>query len=204
MKIFLRSLMGLLMLAAVCSMPKAHATLVRSMNLQELVGDAEYIVKVKVLDKETQTDLEKSGMIVTFYTFQVQEYLKGTPAEDNQMVITQVAQGKFASPSGKVFRQNLYFPEYEVGKTYLLFLPEAHERTGLLAPVGLQQGVFEIVTKNGQEQIPQLNARKRMLSRNLNQKNARAKFLSTQLNADSSDSSYTSFKSLIQTAGGVK
>lgn len=181
----------------------AEATLVRPMNLDELVGDAHYIIKAEVKAKDTRVDSEESGMIVTYYTLKVKEYLKGSPVSDDELVIKQVAQGEFAKANGRRYRQNLYFPEYAVGRTYLLFLPEAHARTGLLAPVGLQQGVYDIVTKNGEEELPQLKSRRGMLVRNLSQKNPHIKFLNAGLAKDNNDNSYNSFKKLVQTAGVI-
>lgn len=177
---------------------EAVATLVTAMGLEDLVRDANVIVKVRVLAKDTQDDPEESGMVATYFTLQVLDTLKGSVPDDGELVIKQVAQGNFTSASGRHFRQNFFFPEYTVGKTYLLFLPEAHERTGMLAPVGLQQGVFEVKTVAGQELVPQLGRRSRFLTRGLNKDSKGGRYLIQRLSTMGAGSTYESFKQLIQ------
>lgn len=176
----------------------SHATLVRSMNIRELVSDAQVIVKATVISKDTAFDEDESGMIVTYYTVKVEEWLKGSPSDDNELVFKQVAQGQYTL-GGHQIRQNLFFPEYEVGKTYVFFLPEAHARTGLLAPVGLQQGVFEVVKQNGRELVPQLKERARLLKTRLTSK--KNKFLMFHLNITADDQSYENLKTIIEASG---
>jgi hypothetical protein len=197
---FSRAALGLLAVAVVCLSPvSGFSTTVRSMNLSELVSDAQYVVKVKILSKDVVQDAEESGMIVSYYTLQVLEWLKGEPSGDGELVIKQVGQGKFTLDGYRI-QQNYYFPDYEVGKTYVLFLPEAHPVTGLLAPVGLFQGVFDVVTENGVETVPQLRARERMLQERIPAsaatKSLRARFLTV-----SGEPTYGNFKTLIQAAG---
>lgn len=178
--------------------PAAQATLVRSANIRELVQDSQYIVKATVTAKDTVVDTDESGHIVTYYTVTVSDWIKGTPNDDNQMVFKQIAQGEYTL-NGERIRQNLFFPQYEVGKTYVLFLPEAHSRTGLLAPVGLQQGVFDVILQNGQEVLPQLKNRTRLLETGLSGKQNR--FLKFQIRAAGDNSSYQGFKDMIEAAG---
>lgn len=177
---------------------ETQATLVRSMNVRELVSDAQLIVKGTVISKDTAFDEDESGMIVTYYTVKVEDWLKGPASDDNELVFKQVAQGQYTL-GGNQIRQNLFFPEYEVGKTYVFFLPEAHARTGLLAPVGLQQGVFEVIKKNGQELVPQLKERARLLkTRLVGKKN---KFLMFHLDSTADDQSYETLKTIIEASG---
>ena len=176
----------------------AQATLVRSMNIQEIVGDAQYIIKATVISRDTALDKEESGHIVTYYTVKVHEWLKGTPTDDNELVFKQIAQGQFTL-NGEQIRQQLFFPEYEVGKTYVLFLPEAHARTGMLAPVGLQQGVFDVITENGHDVIPQLKSRAGLLKTRLS--TSKNKFLLFHINTVQNDDSYENFKTIIEAAG---
>ena len=174
-----------------------RATLVMPMNIEQIAGDAECIIKFTVTDKRTLLDTEESGKIATYYTGHVTDWLKGTPTQDNELVFKQIGQGEY-TVDGKAIRQQFFFPEYEVGKTYVLFLPQAHEKTGLLAPVGLQQGVFEIKIVNGQEVVPQFKERARTLQKGLSV--AKSKFLTTKIQGATTDNSYETFKTTIQNA----
>lgn len=176
-----------------------QATTVRSMNLSELVGDAQVIVKAKVISKDVALDTQESGMIVSYYTLEVSEWLKGEPSSDNQLVIKQVGQGQYTL-GGYRIRQNYFFPDYEVGRTYVLFLPTAHGVTGLLAPVGLSQGVFDVIDEDGVETIPQLKARQKMLGERL-PATTQNKFLRFQLSTAGDEPTYGNFKGMIQAAG---
>lgn len=187
----------LYLLFFVLIIPTAQATLVRSANIRELVQDSQYIVKATVTAKDTVLDTDESGHIVTYYTVTVSDWIKGQPTDDNQMVFKQIAQGEYTL-NGERIRQNLFFPQYEVGKTYVLFLPEAHARTGLLAPVGLQQGVFDVILQNGQEVLPQLKNRTRLLETGLDGKQNR--FLKFQIRAAGDNSSYQNFKVMLEAA----
>lgn len=200
MKALLRSALGLAAAMLVFLAPGAgFSTTVRGMNLPELVGDAQYVVKAKIVSKDVAQDSDESGMIVSYYTLEVLEWLKGTPTSDNQLVIKQVGQGRFTLDGYRI-RQNYFFPDYVVGQTYVLFLPEAHPSTGLLAPVGLSQGVFDVVTEAGQETIPQLKARLHLLEGRLPAGDA-AKSLRTRLSVAAEKPTYGNFKSMIQAAG---
>lgn len=174
-----------------------QATLVMPMNIEQIAGDAEYIVKGTVTDKQTMLDTFESGKIVTYYTLQVTDWIKGKPTSDNELVFKQIGQGEY-TVDGKAVRQQFFFPEYDVGKTYVLCLPQAHEKTGLLAPVGLQQGVFEIKTVNGQEVVPQFKERARTLQKGLSV--SKSRFLTTKIQGAANDNSYETFKGTIQDA----
>ena len=50
-------------------------------------------------------------------------------------------------------------PTYVEGKTYLLFLPEPSEKTGLVAPLGIWQGRYELIPSDGGWSIPSLKKR---------------------------------------------
>jgi hypothetical protein len=174
-----------------------RATLVMPMNIEQIAGDAEYIIKATVTDKQTLLDTYESGKIVTYYTVHVIDWLKGTPQQDNELVFKQIGQGEY-TVDGKKVRQQFFFPEYEVGKTYVLCLPQAHETTGLLAPVGLQQGVFEIKVVDGEEVVPQFKERARTLQKGLS--GSQGKFLTTKIQGAANDHSYETFKETVQNA----
>lgn len=194
-----KSFVTFLLISFFFTLSQANATLVRPVNLQELAQDSTQIVKVKVLAKDTVMDQEESGTIATYYTFQVLDWIKGTPTSDNELVIKQIGQGQFTLDGYQV-RQQFYIPEYEVGKTYVLFLPEAHEKTGFLAPLGLQQGVFDVVEQNGKEIIPQLKARQKTLRSGI-EKNTKNQFLLFQMQTIDEEPTYNNFKSMIESAG---
>lgn len=179
-----------------------QATLVKAINIQTLTGLAKYIVKAEVVGKDTMIDEDESGKIVTYYTLKIKDWIKGGPiGDDNKMVIKQLANGKFEI-NGVFFQQNIYFPEYEVGRTYLFFLPQPHPVTGLLAPIALSQGVYNVEKDDkGKEVMPQLKSRLRLLKKGVPQ-DSKNRFLNFQLNTVQQDNSYESFKSLIQSAMG--
>lgn len=182
----------------VCVSPAglSTATTVRSLNLNELADQSQIIVKAEVISKQTANDPEESGMLVTYYTLKVLDSLKGGTTAGGELVIKQVAQGEYVSEGNRI-RQNYYFPEYEVGKTYVFFLPPPHHRTGLLAPVGLFQGVFDVIKSGGQEVLPQLKARQKTLQARLGDKTKNSN-LSRLLQATAADPSYENFKSAIE------
>lgn len=191
-KYFLLVIFSLILAASVSS----HATSVRSINLKELVNASEYVFKGTILSKDT---VEENGWFATCYTASVLDCIKcPTTPENNRIVWKQIAEGEYTL-NGERIRQNFRFPTYQVGDTSLFFLSEPHPKTGLTAPVGLYQGVFEVKTENGQETIPQLKNRLPQLSKGL--KNSKQdKFLRFQLNAATDDQSYDHFRSLIEAA----
>lgn len=175
----------------------AQATLVKSLNIKQLSNLARYIVKATVIDQTTETDPYESGKIVDYYTVQVKEWIKGEMPGGDTLVFKQLADGVYDNNGVKV-RQSLFFPKYEVGKTYLFFLPQAHHKTGLLAPIGLDQGVYVVQTdESGNETLPQLKSRARFLAKDLDKDN-KTRFLSLGVSAAGSDNSYESFKRLVE------
>ena len=175
----------------------SHATSVRSINLKELVNSSEYVFKGTIIAKDT---VEENGYFATYYTASVSDCIKCPSApENNRIVWKQIAQGEYTL-NGERIRQNFRFPTYNRGGTSLFFLSEPHPKTGLTAPVGLYQGVFEVKTSNdGQETIPQLKSRTQQLSKGLKNSN-QDKFLRFQLNAATEDQSYDHFRSMIEAA----
>lgn len=176
----------------------AQASLVLPVNIKQHAKLSEHIFKGQCLGKKTELDTYESGKLVTYYTFKVSDWIKGESWSDSDVVVfKQLAQGTF-HVDGHTVRQNLYGPEYEIGKTYLLFLPRPSEE-GLLFPMGLFQGAYVIETdENGNETMPQLKSRQKLLKSGLD--NGQNKFLRFQLSTLETDSSYGNFKSLIQSA----
>lgn len=172
----------------------SKATLVRSLNLRDLASQSQTIVKAQVVSKQVDDDPE-SGMLVTYYTLKVLDSIKGATSAGDELIFKQVAQGEHVS-GNIVTKQNFYFPEYEKGKTYVFFLPAPHERTGLLAPVGLFQGVFDVIKSNGQEILPQLQARKNVLQRGLTSK--KNSNLVRLLQTAATSPTYTNFKNTLE------
>lgn len=172
------------------------ATVVKPINLDMLTGLASVIVKARVTDVQYDLDLEESGRMVAYYTLEVLETLKGDGV-GTEITFKQLADGEYYSDSGQPVRQRTFFPTYQVGKTYVLFLPEAHQVTGLLAPIGLFQGVFEVnVDEAGLENIPALKARARILQKDISSSDNR--FLRLNQSKINSDHSYQTLKSLVQ------
>lgn len=176
----------------VFSIAPSKATTVRSLSINELTSLAATIVKAEVLSKETFEDTEESGRFVNYYTLRVIDSLKGEVEAGSELIFKQVAKGEYSD--GVIsYRQNYFTPDYTVGKTYVFFLPNPHHATGLLAPIGLAQGVFDVIVVNGNETLPQLKSRSRMLfgksSGSVNMK---------LLNLTASEPSYANFKSLVE------
>lgn len=155
--------------------PLAFGLSVKSLNLNQLVGFSDRIFRGKLVDTQVADDRDESGMLVKYYSFDVDECIKGICGKS--ITIKQVANPR------------LGLPDYEKGATYLLFLPPDSERTGLVAPVGVWQGQYELVKKDGKWTMP-------TMSQNVGLTRSLTKSLSTE-NADVS--SYDSFKKLIQT-----
>src|SRR3989338_5752348 len=138
------------------SSPFARAVTVKPLNLQQLTRMAPRIVQVTLDDKQVEYDDEESGRLVVYYTFKVNECIKGTCSD--HLTIKQIAQG--TSAEGPVTaRINLGLPEYDVGKTYLLFLANDSPRTGMTAPMGVYQGHFPMEKQEDKWVIPGLHTR---------------------------------------------
>lgn len=174
----------------------ASATVVRPINFDELAGLADVIVKARVTQVDTDLDVEESGQMVNYYTLDVLDVLKGDAAS-GEFIYKQIADGEYFNDNGQVIRQKTYFPRLEEGKTYVLFLPRAHHATGLMAPIGLFQGVFEVqVDDQGQEILPALQARASILQKNVSTSSNR--FLKLQNVSVESNRSYGSLKSMVE------
>ncbi len=195
-KLFSTAIIGLVV-AFVCA-STANATLVKSLNIKQLTGLAHQIVRAKVVNKQIEADPYESGALVCYYTLAVEETLKAPLAgPSDEIIIKQLADGT-TTQNGLAVRQQYNFPQYEVGKTYVFFLPQAHSKTGLSAPIGLAQGVFEIVAdRAGRETVPAFVARAGILKKGLTD-DAQGKLLKAQVEKVANDARYEEFKKMIQ------
>lgn len=183
--------LSLLILPAV-----SRATLVKSINIEQLVFLSKYIVKATVIKTEAAFDEFESGQMVTYKTLKVHEWIKGESwTGKDEIILKQLADGEFTS-QGVTIKQRYLFPALE--GTGVFFLPEPHPVTGLSAPIGLHQGIFPIQEVEGKEKVPQLKERAAILRQGLGGKSS-SKFLQLQLK-NVSDDSYENFKSLIKSA----
>ncbi len=110
------------------------ATTVQTVNLFEMVRLADRVFWGTCLKMKTAQD-GATGLLVTAYTFQVREGIKGVSAGET-VVFRQISasQKGFGIPG---------LPQYHEGQEALLFL-HADSRIGLTSPVGLSQGVFQV------------------------------------------------------------
>lgn len=202
MKRYFSVLIGLfLFVSCFIWMESSQATLVKPLNIQQLTAWAHQIVKAQVVERQVADDPYESGTIACYYTLSVLDWIKGSTGS-NEIVLKQLADGTILS-NGQVLKQKFYLPKYEVGKTYVFFLPQASEQTGLSAPIGLEQGVFEVKTnKQGNETLPSLSQRTWLLKNNLGQ-DSRGENLKRQIDQAATQGDYQSFKSLVQKVLGV-
>ncbi|MBI2339604.1 MAG: hypothetical protein HYU99_04445 [Deltaproteobacteria bacterium] len=175
------------------SSPFARALTVKPLSLDQLTRMAPRIVQVTCEDKQVELDEAESGLSVTWYTFEVLECLKGDCPE--HLTIKQVAQGTESS-GNSMARVNFGLPEYEVGKTYLLFLAGDSDKTGLTAPMGVFQGHFPMEKTGGKWTIPDLHTRK-TLFKNMEAKLPGKGAMLKKLGSSGSSGDYEEFKSVI-------
>ena len=179
------------------------ATFVATLNLHDLTKLSDAIIKITITDKTSTLDESESHTFVTYYTVTVLDFLKCSPSFQNRLHLNQdeftfkqIGQGDFVK-NGRQVHVDYDVPEYKVGTTYVLFLPAAHPTTGLMAPIGLDQGSFRVLTQNGQESLPEFKARARRLNQNL-PNTAQNQALSLQINHVQTEPTYQNFKSMIQ------
>jgi hypothetical protein len=184
---------------AFVSSSTSHATLVKALNIKQLAALSNKIVKAEVIKKDVVDDSEESRAIVNCYTLQVEDWIKGSAAEvGNEIVIKQLADGT-TQIGGRTLKQNFGFPSYLIGKSYLFFLPRPNEKTGLSAPIGLQQGVFEIKKdESGNETVVGLQGRIGILKKDLVATDRKTRFTVAGLENLRTNQSYDRFKAVIQ------
>lgn len=192
-----RTLIGLIgcLLAAQFLMvaPRALASDVIPVNLEEMVSRSDVAFTGKCVSATAKV---QGRFVVTTYTFQVDEVLKGdVPAT---YTFTQLGASKeeavrLRTPSVSGF------PVYKVNSVYTLFLGKASS-IGLQSPVGVTQGVVNVTTAaDGSRQI-QGAAGNEMLFRGMKVTPAVSKALSTGGTAENASGTvdYKSFVEMVK------
>jgi hypothetical protein len=132
----LRRLLGLSALAAILLVPapESGATTVMPANLAELTDNAGKAFVGTVTSQEVVAVGEGWGERITA---EVHEAILGTTA-DAKVTWTQYRMGEQTRMAG--------MPEYEVGRTYLIFLNAPAANSPYTAPTNLGQGVFVVTS----------------------------------------------------------
>lgn len=143
---------GLAVLLCAMAMPAlVTATVVRHMNLDALMDNAGTIFRGTVTGIDVGT-IEVGGaeLTTTTYAFRVEELFKGeataVKGDEAYITITMVGSPKVESGADDYVRFNVLrdMPQLKMGGEYLLFeTPES--AVGLSVPVGVGQGVFDLV-----------------------------------------------------------
>ena len=116
-----------------------HATKLLHRNAAELATLANRIFIGNCISIENKNmTIQGHSMLVTEYTFQVTQGLKGVTGQT--LVFRQ-----FRSTQGAGAVVGM--PEYQKGKNYMLFLGKDSDY-GLTSPIGLGQGAFIVITDN--------------------------------------------------------
>ena len=147
----LAAIVGLSLLAA----PPAPAVTVDRLDLGQMVEQAGSIAVVTVLDARPSTVPVGGGELpVTLYSVQVEQALAGALPLDEDgtaAVLRFLRNPGTVERDGLLLRSNLpELPRLQVGGRYLL-LTTTPSLVGLSAPVGLEQGVFRLTGKPGEE-----------------------------------------------------
>lgn len=115
----------------------ASAQRVAPVTLEEMVADSEKIFSGTCIKIEEFKKDPKAQVPSVEFTFKITEGLKGVMGGET----------KFKQYN----RKELIIPSYMVGEKYILFLSPPSERSGLTAPIGLQQGCVDVYKKNGEK-----------------------------------------------------
>lgn len=194
----IRTLFFTILCLGVFSFP-AQALTVRQAGLDEITEHSQNILLAKVLQKQMLYDQDQSGRVVYEYTLQILDVIKGDLQQGELHDFKQMASGRFFVSASHQVNQPLGFPEYTEGKTYLFFLPEPHPISGLLAPVAIHQGFYQVETnQQGQVIVPSLNHRLPQLLRH-NVSPNQSQWATVNLSKNKTWT-YKQFKNLIQAA----
>jgi hypothetical protein len=139
-----RRLFSILVLVLGLSISTGHATMVLSVNLDQMSQIADRIVLVRVLSSDNGSD--ENGRWSNFVTFFVEEAFKGDVTVGSILKIKQVSQKPREGQDGSVVMGTLFrgLPQYKEGEEALLFL-NGDSAIGFTSPVGLGQGAFRVM-----------------------------------------------------------
>ena len=160
MQLFKRRIYLLLLTCGVLQLPLLGATVLRQMNLEDMIQRADRIFRGTVLDFSGGTVAVGGVELPTVtYRLRVDESFKGsytTVKGDDQVVeIQMIGVLKKAPATGDPIQALPVLPDLprlKLGKDYLLFTT-APSSIGLSATVGLGQGSFSIVSRNKQDLV---------------------------------------------------
>ena len=140
---------------AVLSALPAGAATVQQMNLAELVGNADKIIRGTIIDMRPSSVEIGGGQLPTvIYTIRVDEAFKGTFDEAKGVAVTEVQMVGELKPLvvDNVRRLSILpeLPKFQIGHDYLI-LTTPPSPFGLSTTVGLGQGAFQLTGKAGAE-----------------------------------------------------
>ena len=146
MNYFIKPYPVILMMQAFFFTFTASASSVLPLDLHQLSTRASLIFYGEVISNNVKKD-EQSGYIATFTEFKIIDLVKGNTGSTH--TIKQLG-GHLASAGATLRIQGV--PEFETGKTYVVFLPEKSS-LGFSSPLGLHQGSFSVSTINGEKVV---------------------------------------------------
>ncbi len=134
-----RLFLAFLLCMMVSALP-AGATSVQPLYLDQIIDSAATVFEGTCISNRSERDA-RTGLIVTYTTFQVQDPLKGAPTPTH--TIKQIG-GRLVNDDGSVQGRRVEgVPGFEVGEHYIVFL-YGTSSAGFSSPVGLDQGKFSI------------------------------------------------------------
>jgi len=117
----------------------ATATTVLPLSLEQLSTRADLIFHAEVLSNKVKRDAQ-SGQIATYTEFKIIDAIKGDTGTTH--TIKQIG-GR--DEKSKVTMRVHGVPTFQIGKTYVVFLPKKSS-LGFSSPLGLHQGSFSVLT----------------------------------------------------------
>jgi len=134
------------LLCTLLALSSVAATSLRPISLEQLSTRATLIFYGEVLNNEVRQD-EKSGQIATFTEFKVVDLVKGRAGSTH--IIKQLGGAlKNSNTSLRVHG----VPKFQPGHGYVVFLP-TKSKLGFSSPLGLHQGLFSVISVNGEQII---------------------------------------------------
>lgn len=139
-------LTGFLLLAALIASP-ARASIVRGLELEELVAHSDGIILGRVLFSESFQ--RPDGELGTWHRIAVERVLRGSEL-DEQEVIVETLGGQLGDVAMRVEGE----PSFAVGERVLVFIRDGGPYTAF-RPVGMGQGVFRVRREGGVDTVTQ-------------------------------------------------